>query len=101
MNAVYRFLISYLVTEISTFKEPKHDTQNWLIANNNDSQNCDVIRFVSVSFKIDYNSARTHSNALKLCEQKVARKVRSILIEFWSSKQHFGFQAPLIQNSDS
>ena len=26
MNAADRFLISYLVPEISTFKEPKHDT---------------------------------------------------------------------------
>ena len=35
MNAVDRFLISYLVPEISTFKGPKHDTQNWFTANNN------------------------------------------------------------------
>ena len=28
MNAVDRFLISCLVPEKSTFKEPKHDTQN-------------------------------------------------------------------------
>ena len=27
MNAIDRFLIPYLVPEISTFKEPKHDTQ--------------------------------------------------------------------------
>ena len=27
MNAIDRFLISYLVPEISTFKGPKHDTQ--------------------------------------------------------------------------
>ena len=45
MNVVDRFLIPYLVPEISTFKEPKHDTQNWLTANNNNSENCDVIRF--------------------------------------------------------
>ena len=43
MNAVDRFLISYLVPEISMFKEAKHDTQNWLNATT--SQNCDVIRF--------------------------------------------------------
>ena len=103
MNAVDHFLISYLVSEISTFKEPKHDTQNWLTASNNNRQNCDVIRFagVSVSYKIDYNSANTHSNPLKLCKQKVARKIRSILIEFWSSKQHSRFQAPFIHNNDS
>ena len=97
MNAVDRFLISYLVPEISTFKGPKHDTQNWLTAYN--SQNCDIIRFPcwSLSYKIDYNSASTHSNPLKLCEQKVARKIRSILIEFWLSKQHFRFQAPFIK----
>ena len=41
------------------------------------------------------------SNPLKLCEQKVARKIRSILIKFWSSKQHSRFQAPSIQNNDS
>ena len=45
MNAINRFLISYLVPEISTFKEPKHDTQNWFTANNNNSQNYDIIRF--------------------------------------------------------
>ena len=103
MNAVDRFLLSYMVPEISTFKEPKHDTQNWLTANNNNSQNCDVIRFarLSVSYKIDYNSASTHSNPLKLCEQTVARKIRSLLIEFWLSKQHSRFQAPLNQNNDS
>ena len=103
MNAVDRFLTFYLVPEISTFKEPKHDTQNWLTANNNNSQNCDVIRFacLSVSYKIDYNSASTHSNPLKLCEQKVARKIRSILIEFWSSEQHSRFQVPFIKNNDS
>ena len=28
MNKVDRFLISYLVPEISTLKEAKHDTQN-------------------------------------------------------------------------
>ena len=72
MNAVDRFLISYLVPEISMFKEPKHGTQNWLTENNNNSQNCDVIRFAcrSVSYKIDYNSRSTDSNPLKLCEQK-------------------------------
>ena len=45
MNAVDRFLISYLVPEISTFKGPKHDTQNWFTANNNNGENYDVIRF--------------------------------------------------------
>ena len=45
MNVVDRCLISYLVPEISTFKEPEHDTRKWLTANNNNSQNCDVIRF--------------------------------------------------------
>ena len=45
MKAFDRFLMSYLVPEISTFKEPKHDTPNCLTAKNNDSQNCDVIRF--------------------------------------------------------
>ena len=93
MNAVDRFLISYLVPEISTLKEPKHDTQNWFTANNNNSQNCDVIRFAceSVSYKIDFNSASTHSNPLELCEQKVAGKIRLILTEFCSSKQHSRF----------
>ena len=70
MNAVDRFLISDLVPDISTFKEPKHNAQNWLTANNNNGKTCDVIRFAccSVSYKIDYNSASTHSNTLKLCE---------------------------------
>ena len=45
MNTVDHFLISYLVPEISTFKEPKHDTQNWFTANNNNGQNYDVIGF--------------------------------------------------------
>ena len=45
MNAADRLLIPYLVTEISAFEEPKDDTQNWFTANNNNSQNCDVIRF--------------------------------------------------------
>ena len=45
MNTVDRFLISYLVPEISTFKGPKHVTQNWFTANNNNSENYDVIRF--------------------------------------------------------
>ena len=40
---VDHFLLSYLVPEISTFKEMKHDTQNWLTPNNNNS---DVIWFV-------------------------------------------------------
>ena len=44
-NAVDRFLISYLVLEISTFKGPKHDTQNWFTANNSNGENYDVIRF--------------------------------------------------------
>ena len=78
------------------FKELIHDTQNWLTANNNNSQNGDIIRFACwlVRYKIDYNSASTQSNPLKLCEQKVARKIWLILIEFW-------FQAPVIQNNDS
>ena len=77
MNAVDRFLIFCLVPEISTFKVTKHDAQNWLTANNNNSQNCDVIRFVCwlVSYKIDHNSASTYLNTLKLYEQKVARKI--------------------------
>ena len=101
MNAVDRFLISYMVPEISTFKEPKHDTQNWLTANNNNSQNCDVIWFAhsSVSYKIYYNSANTHSNPLKLKTEGCLEN--TILIEFWSSKQHSRFQAPFIQNNDS
>ena len=76
-RVIYCFLISYLVLEISMFKESKHDTQNWLTANNNNSQNGDIIRFACwlVSYKIDYNSASTQSNPLKLCEQKVARKI--------------------------
>ena len=45
MNAVDRSLISYLVPEISTFKGPKHDAQNWPTANNNNGENYDVIRF--------------------------------------------------------
>ena len=45
MNAVDRFLISYLVPEISTFKGPKRETQNWLTANNNNGENYDVTRF--------------------------------------------------------
>ena len=45
LNAIDRFLISYLVPDIWTFKELKHDTQNWLTANNNNSQNCHLIRF--------------------------------------------------------
>ena len=45
MNAVDRFLISYLVPEISMFKGSKHDTQNWFTANNDNDENYDVIRF--------------------------------------------------------
>ena len=45
MNAVNRFLISYLVPEISMFKRPKHDTQDWFTANNNNGEIYDVIRF--------------------------------------------------------
>ena len=45
MNAVDRSLMCYLVPEISAFKEPKLDNQNWLTVNNNNSQNYDVIRF--------------------------------------------------------
>ena len=68
MNTVDRFLISYLVPEISTFKEPKHYTQNWFTANNNNGENYDVIRFAcsSLSYKINYNSIITESNPLKL-----------------------------------
>ena len=99
MNAVDCFLISYLASEISMFKEPKHDTQNWLTANNNNSQNCDVIRFAC--YKIDYTHSNYSKYSLKLCRQKVARKIWSILIEFWSSKQHSRSQAPFIQNNDS
>ena len=88
-----------MVPEISMFKEPKHDTQNWLTANNN-SQNCDVIRFArsSVSYKIDYNSASTHSNPLELCERLLGKYARPDRI--WSSEQHSRFQAPLNQNND-
>ena len=68
MNAVDRFFTSYLVPEISTFKGPKHDTQNWFTANNNNGENYDVIRFAfwSLSYKINYNSIITESNPLKL-----------------------------------
>ena len=45
MNAGDRFLISYLVPEISMFKGLKHDTQNWFTGNNNNDENYDVIRF--------------------------------------------------------
>ena len=45
MNAVDRFLISYLVPEVSTFKGPKRDTQNWFTANNNNGENYDATRF--------------------------------------------------------
>ena len=44
-NTVDRFLISYLVPEIPTFKGPKHVTQIWFTANNNNGENYDVIRF--------------------------------------------------------
>ena len=102
MNFVECFVISYLVLEIPTLKEPKHETQNWLTANKNNSQNCDVLRFACrlVSYKIDYNSASTRSNPLKLCEQKFAA-TNPRLIEFWTLKQHSQFQALLIQNNDS
>ena len=68
MNAVDRFLISYLVLEISMFKRPKHDTQNWFTANNNNSENYDVIRFacLSLSYNINYKLIITESNPLKL-----------------------------------
>ena len=36
---------SALKDGLSTFKEPKHDTQNWFTARNNNSQNCDAIGF--------------------------------------------------------
>ena len=50
------------------FKGPKHDTQNWFTANNNNGENYDVIRFTywSLSKKINYNSIITESNPLKL-----------------------------------
>ena len=102
MNAVDRFLISYLVPQISTCKEPKHDTQNWFTANNNNNrENYDVIRLacLSVTYKIDNNSTSTH--VIKLCKQKVARGIRSNLIEVWLSKQHSRSQALFIQNNDS
>ena len=86
MNAVDLFLISYLVPEISTFKEPKHDTQNWLTANNNNSKNGDVIRF-AYSFE-SIETLRTEG-----CQENTT--------EFWPSKQHYRFQAPFIQNNDS
>ena len=38
MNAVDRFLIFFLVPEISTFKGSKNDTQNWFTANNNNGE---------------------------------------------------------------
>ena len=81
MSVVGGFSISYLVPKISI--EPKHDPQNWFNANSNKSQDCDVIGFAccSVSFKINYNSVSANSNPLKLCEQKVTRKVQSILVE--------------------
>ena len=46
MNAIDYSLISYLATEISTIKVLKHDAQNWFTANNNNSQNCDVIQYL-------------------------------------------------------
>ena len=95
MNAVDRFLISYLDPEISTFKGPKHDTQNWFTANNNNGENYDVIRL------INYNSIITESNPLKLEEQKVVTKKCLIFVEFWLSRQHSRFQAPFIQNNNS
>ena len=36
------------IFQTSTFKEPKDDTQNWFTANNNNSQNCDVLRLTTV-----------------------------------------------------
>ena len=71
-----------LVPEI--IKESKHDTQNWHTANNNNSQNCDVIRFAYrlVKYKINYNSTNSYSNPLKFCDWKVAGKIQSILVEF-------------------
>ena len=42
MKAVDCLMISYLAPETSTFKEPKHDTQNWFTTDNNNSQICDV-----------------------------------------------------------
>ena len=44
----FRHLLSCdtIVPEICTFKGPKHDTQNWFTANNNNNgENYDVIRF--------------------------------------------------------
>ena len=55
-------LISYLIPEMSMFKEPKHDTQNLFTANNNNNiQSYDVVRFapLSLSYKINYNSTTT------------------------------------------
>ena len=84
-------------------KEPKRATQNWFTANNNNSQNYDVIRFAFwlLSYKINYNSIITESNPLKLCKQKAAEKKCLILVWFWLSRQHSQFQAPLIQNNNS
>ena len=46
MNVIDHLLISHqLVPEILTFKELKHDTETWFSANNNNSQNYDIIRF--------------------------------------------------------
>ena len=39
MNTLHRFMVPYLVPEIQTFKEPKHDTQTWFSADNHNSQN--------------------------------------------------------------
>ena len=95
MNAINDFFISYLVPEITMFKEQKHDTQNWFTTNNKNIQNYDVIKFarLSLSYKINYNSASTDSNRLKLCKQKVAKEIQLIVVEFWSSRQHSRFQA--------
>ena len=45
MNAVDQFFILSGSRDTVTYKEPKHETQNWFTTNNNHSQNCDIIRF--------------------------------------------------------
>ena len=74
---------SFLVPEIWWFKEPKHNSQNCFNANNNNnSQNCDVIRFTcwSVSWMINYMTASTEFQFTQLCKQAVAGEIQSILV---------------------
>ena len=51
--------------------------------------------FAEENFYSDiWKSTITESNLLKLYEQKLAREIKSILVDFWSSRQHSRFQVP-------